>query len=199
MKARWRASVYSAVLPETLVASIETLSRSRGSTLFTIIITALNILLFKARGEREIIVMATIGNRSMPELEPMLGCFINDVILRSEVDGSQTGLALLDRVKQTVGEAIHNKEVPLQKVLEAVKSKRELTVSASVTLEPPVHGFDRLPEWEFAPVPPQGVLWDEETSLNIYVSSPAENYKIVCIRAYYSADLFAEETIARLF
>jgi amino acid adenylation domain-containing protein len=194
-----RASVYSAVLPETLVASIETLSRSRGSTLFTIIITALNILLFKARGEREIIVMATIGNRSMPELEPMLGCFINDVILRSEVDGSQTGLALLDRVKQTVGEAIHNKEVPLQKVLEAVKSKRELTVSASVTLEPPVHGFDRLPEWEFAPVPPQGVLWDEETSLNIYVSSPAENYKIVCIRAYYSADLFAEETIARLF
>ncbi|WP_017717380.1 non-ribosomal peptide synthetase [Kamptonema formosum] len=194
-----RASVYSAVWPETLVASIETLSRSRGATLFTIIITALNILLFKARGEREIIVLATIGNRSMPELEPMLGCFINDVILRSEVDGSQTGLALLEQVKQTVSEAIHNKEVPLQKVLEAVKSKRELTVSASVTLEPAVHGSDRLPEWEFAPVPPKGVLWDEATSLEIYVSFPAVNSKAANIKVYYSTDLFAEETIARLF
>jgi amino acid adenylation domain-containing protein len=194
-----RASVYSTVWPETLVASIETLGRSRGATLFTIIITALNILLFKARGEREILVLATIGNRSMPELEPMLGCFINEVILRSEVDGSQTGLALLEQVKQTVSEAIQNKEVPLQKVLEAVKSKRELSVSASVTLEPPVHGSDRLPEWDFAPVTPQGVLWDEETSLEIYVSFSAGNSKTANIKTYYSADLFTEEMIDRLF
>jgi amino acid adenylation domain-containing protein len=194
-----QASFFSLVLPESLVASIEALSRIHGVTTFVIIITALKILLFKWSGQTEILVVATTGNRSTPESERILGCFINDVILRSLLSSSQTGLPLLEQVKETVNEAINHKEVPLQKVIEAVSSKRELTLRASVTMEPPVQGLDGMSEWEFIPDSPKCELWDEEIPLELYVSSPTEDSQTIEIALFYSTELFTNETIERLF
>jgi amino acid adenylation domain-containing protein len=194
-----QASFFSLVLPESLVASIEALSRTHGVTTFAIIITALKILLFKWSGQTEILVVATTGNRSTPESERILGCFINDVILRSLLSDSQTGLTLLEQVKETVNEAINHKEVPLQKVIEAVSSKRELTLRASVTMEPPVQGLDGMSEWEFIPDSPKCELWDEEIPLELYVFSPTEDSQTIEIALFYSTDLFTNETIERLF
>jgi non-ribosomal peptide synthetase component F len=186
-------------LRENLVASLEDLSRSHSVTLCTIIIAALKLLWFKWSRQSEILVVTTIGDRSTPEIEKMLGCFINDVILRSQLDDEQTGLALVKRVQETLNEAIDNKEVPLQKVIEVIRSKRELTISASVTIVPPVHGSDRMPEWDFAPVPPTDELWDEEIPLELYISSPSEESKSMEIYVVYSTDLFGSETIERMF
>lgn len=194
-----RASSYSLVLKENLVASLKNLSISQKVTISVIIIAALKLLLFKWSGNREILVVTTIGNRSTPEIEKMLGCFINDVILRSELDDKQTGLELLERVQETLGEAICNKEIPLQKVIEVVKSKRELTLSASVTIGTPVNNFDRMPEWEFAPKPARDELWEKEIPLETYISTPSRDSKTIKIKAIYSTDLFASETIENLF
>jgi non-ribosomal peptide synthetase component F/acyl carrier protein len=193
-----QASFFSLVLPESLVASISALSRTHGVTTFAIIITALKILLFKWSGQTEILVVATTGNRSTPESERILGCFINDVILRSLLWDSQTGLTLLEQVKETVNEAINHKEVPLQKVIEAVSSKREITLRASVTMEPPVQGLDGMSEWEIVPVSPKCELWDEEIPLELYVSSPTEDSQTIEIALFYSTELFTNETIERL-
>jgi non-ribosomal peptide synthetase component F len=154
--------------------------------------------LFKWSGQTEILVVATTGNRSTPESERILGCFINDVILRSLLWDSQTGLTLLEQVKETVNEAINHKEVPLQKVIEAVSSKREITLRASVTMEPPVQGLDGMSEWEIVPVSPKCELWDEEIPLELYVSSPTEDSQTIEIALFYSTELFTNETIERL-
>ncbi len=194
-----RASSYSVVLRENIVASLEDLSRSHSVTISTIIIAALKLLLFKWSGQNDILVVTTIGNRSTPEIEKMLGCFLNDVILRSQLDDEQTGLALVQRVQETLNEAIENKEIPLQKVIKVIRSKRELTISASVTIVPPVHRSDRMSEWDFAPVLPTEELWDEEIPLELYISSPSEDSKTIEIHALYKRDLFDSETIERVF
>jgi len=194
-----RASSYSLVLKENIVASLEDLSRSHSVTISTILIAALKLLLFKYHGQSEIMIVATIGNRSTPEIEKMLGCFINDVILRSQLDDEQTGVALLEQVKETLNEAISNKEIPLQQVIEAVKRQRKLTLSASVTIVPPVQGSDRMPGWDEAPVTPKDELWDEEIPLELYISSPSAKSKKIEIEALYSTDLFGSETIERMF
>ena len=108
---------------ENLVASLEDLSHSHSVTLCTIIIAALKLLLFKWSLQSEILVVTTtIGDRSTPEIEKMLGCFINDVILRSQLNDEQTRLAVVNRVQETLNEAIDNKEIPLQKVIEVIRS-----------------------------------------------------------------------------
>ncbi|MEG4574238.1 amino acid adenylation domain-containing protein [Microcoleus sp. N3A4] len=194
-----RASSYSLVLRENIVASLEDLSRSHSVTISTIIIAALKLLLFKYHEQSEIMIVATIGNRSTPEIEKMLGCFINDVILRSQLDDEQTGAALLEQVKQTLNEAIANKEIPLQQVIEAVKSQRKLALSASVTIVPPVESPDGRFVSEIALGSDKDQLWDEEIPLELYISSSSEKSKSMEIYVLYSTDLFGSETIERMF
>ncbi len=194
-----RASSYSLVLRENIVASLEDLSRSHSVTISTIIIAALKLLLFKYHGQSEIMIVATIGNRSTPEIEKMLGCFINDVILQSQLDDEQTGAALLEQVKQSLNGAIANKEIPLQQVIEAVKSQRKLTLSASVTIVTAVEGSDGRFVSEIALGSDKDQLWDEEIPLELYISSSSEESKSMEIYVLYSRDLFGSETIERMF
>jgi amino acid adenylation domain-containing protein/non-ribosomal peptide synthase protein (TIGR01720 family) len=194
-----RASFYSIVLPYSLVASIEALSRSQGVSIFVIILTALKILLFKWSGQTDILVLAATANRSTPSIEKMLGCFINDVLLRSQVDGTQTGITLLEQVKQTVNEAINHQEIPLFKVTEAI-SELEFIRTVSVSMAPPIHGHEQILECEVASVPLERELWDENhIPLELYISYQEQESKTIEIQGCYSTNLFTQETIERLF
>lgn len=193
------ASIYSVVLPASLVASIETLSRSQRVTIFVIILTALKILLFKYTGKNEILVMATVGNRSTVETEKMLGCFINDVILRSHLSSEQTGLTLLEQVKETLTEAINNKEIAAETVINAITSKQQLNISASVTRVPPQNFQDWMLDVEFVTIKRDQSLWGEGVPLEIFVSSPSVNNPTIEIKVLYSTELFTNETIEFLF
>jgi amino acid adenylation domain-containing protein len=198
-----RAESYSLVLPKSLVESMEAFSRSQSVTLFAIILTALKILLFKWSGQTDIQVMAATANRSTPEIEKMLGCFINDVILRSQVDGSQTGLSLLKQVKQTVSEAINNQELPLEKINEII-STVEFIRTVSISMAPPVQGHtvhwpSQFLNCEVVSVSFERELWEEAIPLELYVSSPSEDSKLIEITGSYNTDLFKKETIERLF
>ena len=101
-----KASSYSIVLPEDVVASLNSLSRWQGTTLFTILLTALKILLFKWSGQSDILVAATIGNRSTPEIETLLGCFINDVIVYSKVDANLIATAFIEQYTPLVDDGV---------------------------------------------------------------------------------------------
>ena len=193
------ASIYSVVLSANLVASIETLSRSQRVTIFVIILTALKILFFKYSGKDEILVMATVGNRSTVETEKMLGCFINDVILRSHFSSEQTGLTLLDQVKETLTEAINNKEISVQTVIDAITSKQPLNLSASLTMLPVQNYHDWMLDVDFVTIKRDRSLWYAEIPLELYVSSPSVNNPTIEIKVLYSTELFTNETIEFLF
>lgn len=193
------ASIYSVVLPASLVASIETLSRSQGVTIFVIILTALKILLFNYTGKNDILVMATVGNRSTVETEKMLGCFINDVILRSHLSSEQTGLTLLEQVKETLTEAINNKEIPSETVIDAITSKQQLNIPVLLTMLPPQNWQDWMLDVDFVSIQRDLSLWDEEIPLEIYVSSPSAKNPTIEIKVFYSTELFTNETIEYLF
>lgn len=193
------ASSYSLVLKENLVASLKYLSRSHRVTTSTIIIAGLILLLFKYHAQSEIMIVATIGNRSTPEIDKMLGCFINQVILRTHLDDEQTGVALLEQVQETLNEAISNKDIPLEQVIEAVKRQRKVTLYADVTIVPPVEISDRMFVSEIAPDSGSGELWDPEIPLEFYISSPSVDSQTIEFWFLYSTDLFASETIDRLF
>ncbi len=191
-------SLYSIVISESMVTSMEALSRSQGVTLFTIIITALKILLFKLSGETDIIIVATTANRSTPELEKMLGCFMNDVLLRTQVNGNETGITLLNLVNKTVSEAISNHSIFPKQILESI-SGLELIRTVSITMEPSVHRHNQILNYEIVSLPLNKERWFEQIPLEIYVSSPSKDKKTLEINGYYSTAIFDTRTIELLF
>nr|WP_258004534.1 condensation domain-containing protein [Cylindrospermopsis raciborskii] len=193
------ASVYSIVLSASMVRSIEVFSLEQKVTIFVIMLTALNILLFNYSGKNDILVMTTVGNRSSVETETMLGCFINDVILRSHFSSEETALTLLEQVQQTLIEAINNKEIASRTVIDTVTSKQLLNISASLTMLPPQNWHNRMLDFEFVSIKRDLSLWDEEIPLEIYVSSPSVNNPTIEINVLYSTELFTNDTIEFMF
>ncbi|MDB9465838.1 non-ribosomal peptide synthetase [Dolichospermum circinale] len=202
------AAIYSVVLPASIVTSIEALCRSQKVSIFVIILTALNILLFKYSSKNDILVVTTIGNRSAVETEKMLGCFINDVILRSALRSSaslshlsseQTGQILLEQAQETLTEAINNKEIACHTVIETITSKQRLNISASLTMLPPQNWHNWMLDVDFVTIKRDLDLWDGEIPLEIYVSSPSVNNPTMEIKVFYSTELFTNQTIEVLF
>ncbi|WP_413176159.1 amino acid adenylation domain-containing protein [Anabaena azotica] len=193
------AAIYFVVLPASLVTSIEAVCRSQRVSIFVIILTALNILLFKYSSKNEILVIATIGNRSAVETEKMLGCFINDVILRSHLSSEQTGLTLLEQVQETLTEAINNKEIACQTVIDTLTSKQPLNISASLTMLPPQDFQHWSLDVNFVSITRDLNLWNQDIPLELYVSSPSVKNPTIEIKVLYSTELFTTETIEFLF
>jgi hypothetical protein len=197
-----RASFYSLVLPETLVTSIKALSRSRGVTIFAILIAALNLLLYKICGNSDILILARTANRLTPTLEKMLGCFINDVLIRSRVENSQTALMLLEQVNQTVTEAIAHQEIPFQRVIKAVKeiSPIESLCTVSVSMAPPVVLQNQEIEWKNISVPVDSELWEKQHfPIELYINFRGEDTSAIEMGIFYSKIGFSQQTIELMF
>jgi non-ribosomal peptide synthetase component F len=143
--------------------------------------------------------MATIGNRSLIETEKMIGCFINEVILRSHLSSEQTGQILFEQTQETLTEAINNKEIASQTVIDTIKSKQSLNISAAVTMLPSQNLQDWMLDVDFVTIKRDLDLWDGEIPLEIYVSSPSVNNPTMEIKVFYSTELFTSETIEVLF
>ncbi len=193
-----RASFYSLVIPGTLVASIKALSRSRGVTIFAILIAALKLLLYKICGKSDILILARTANRLTPTIEKMLGCFINDVLLRSQVDDSQTALMLLEQVNQTVTEAIAHQEIPFQRVVKAVEeiSPIESLRTISVSMAPPAVLQNQKFKVERISVPTESELWDEKHfPIELYINFSGDNSNTLEIVAFYSKVFYPDKSI----
>ena len=65
-----------------------------------------------------------VAGRSRIELEPLVGLFINPIVLRTDLSGDPKFVELL-RVRATVLEAIAHQEVPFERVVQAVQPKRD--------------------------------------------------------------------------
>ncbi len=87
------------VLPDALCASLNTLSRQQGGTLFMTLLAAFQTLLHRYTGQGDILVGSPIANRSRVETEAMIGFFVNTLVLRTDVSGNPSFRELLGQVQ----------------------------------------------------------------------------------------------------
>ena len=123
----FRGAAYSEVLPQDLKKKLEALSRSEGVTLFMTLCAAFNALLFRWTGQEDIVVGSTISGRNRAEFESVIGLFINTLLLRTDLSGNPTFRQLLHRVRESALGAYANQEVPFDKLMERLRSKRSLS------------------------------------------------------------------------
>lgn len=107
-------------LSTDLTAKLEQLSLARGVTLFMTTLAAFNVLLSRFSGQEDVILGTPVAGRQQKELESLVGCFINTLVLRTSLEGNPTFAELLDRVKTTSLEAFENQEVPYEKVVDVI-------------------------------------------------------------------------------
>ena len=114
-------------LPLRLSAALRAVCRREQATLFMSTLTAFAALLGFYSGQSEIVIGVPIAGRTRPEVEPLIGLFLNTIVLRVDLSGGDPCYReLLARVKRTALEAYENQDVPFDRLVEELHPQRDL-------------------------------------------------------------------------
>ncbi len=186
----YRGGRATCAIAGALASRIRGLGRTHGATLFMSLLAALDVLLHRWSGQEDIVVGAPVAGRPRPELESVVGPFLNTLPLRASLAGNPTFQELLGRVRDAALEAYAHQEVPFEKVLESMAPARDLARTPVFQVLLNVLNFPtasiQLPglalEVMSLPDPPS------KFDLTLYVSEDQEELRLDLV---YNADLFA--------
>src|SRR5688572_9887237 len=126
----FRGAKHPVAFDRHLVEALEAVGRERHATLFMTMLAAFNVLLSRHAGQTDVVVGCPIANRSRPELESLVGFFVNTVALRTDLSGDPGFLELLTRLRQAVLDAFRHQDVPFEKLVQELHLQRDLGRSA---------------------------------------------------------------------
>ncbi|MCU0287271.1 MAG: condensation domain-containing protein, partial [Acidobacteria bacterium] len=98
---------------------------SQGVTLFSALIAAFNILLYKYTGEEDIVTGTITAGRWHETLQKNIGMFANTLALRNFPHGEKTFLMFLHEVKEIAVQAFENQELQFETLVDKLGVKRE--------------------------------------------------------------------------
>ena len=114
-------------LPKPLSGALNVLSQREGVTLFMTLLAAFQTLLYRYTGQDDILVGSPIAGRNWTEVEPLIGCFLNTIVLRTEMAGDPSVRELLGRVRQVAMEAYDHQDIPFEQLVEEFHPERDMS------------------------------------------------------------------------
>jgi len=190
-------ALYQVELSDDLSSEVEDLSRRESVSVFMTLLSAFKVALSRYTGSEDIVVGTDVANRSRSEVEGLIGMFVNQLVLRSDLSGNPTFKELLERVREVALEAYAHQDTPFDKIVEAIKPERELDRNPLFQV---MFGFQNAPaqpiELPGLSIGRMGI--DNKTSvfdLSLYMTR--QGSKLVGAMRY-NTDLFEPSTIGRI-
>jgi len=121
---RYSAALHSFPIPDELQTRLRQRAEKSDTTLFMVLLAALQALLHRYTGQRDIRVGVPVANRPRAELQQLVGLFVNTLVLRNSVDARASLQQLLDCVRETALAAQENQDLPFDQVVEALNPER---------------------------------------------------------------------------
>ncbi len=113
-------------LPATLSRALSDLAQHEGATLFMTLLAAFDVLLLRHTDQDDLSIGTPIANRDRAEVEPLVGFFLNTLVLRTRVDPSLSFRHLLARVRETCLAAYAHQAMPFERLVHDLDPERDL-------------------------------------------------------------------------
>jgi len=110
-----------------LAGSVRRIGLEVGATPFMTLLASFQTLLYRNAGQRNFVIGTPISERVLPELESLVGFFVNTLPVRADCSGDPTFLDLLGRVRDASLAAYAHEDVPFDKLLQRLKVERDLS------------------------------------------------------------------------
>lgn len=108
----WEGDMVWLSFPGRLVTAARDVARSRGTTLFVLLLTTYQLALQQLLGVPALGVGTALAGRTQQRWEDVIGFFVNTAVLPYRFDGDLTFERLLARTHRTVLDAHANQDVP---------------------------------------------------------------------------------------
>src|SRR5262249_52576016 len=180
-----------------LLEGLRALSRREGVTLYMTLLAAFQTLLGRYADSEEIVVGSPEAGRHRVETEPLIGYFVNMLVLRTDLRSHPTFRELLARVRDVVLGAQAHPEVPFERLIDELGLDRSLRYNPVFQV---MFSFQRAPH---SIVAPPGL-----TASPVNVRSGAAHFDLTLEMTErqdgleaglgYHTDLFDEATASRM-
>lgn len=173
------------------------LSEREGATLFMTLLAAFNTLLHCYSRQTDIIIGTPIAGRNRSEIEPLIGFFVNSLVLRTDLSGAPSFRELVARVKEVALQAFAHQDLPFEKLVEELQPERTLShhplFQVMFTMQNTPVEVVELPQLTLTALDTESV--PAKFDLNLHIHEVEQG---ILGRLFYNADLFEQVTIERL-
>ncbi len=183
-------------LNKELTRELNRLRRQTGTTLYMVLLAALNVLLSRYTGQTDIIIGSPSAGRNHADLEIIIGLLIGSLMMRSFPQKDKTFAEFLQEVKQTTLEAYEHQVYPFEELLKKIDFEVEPGRSPAADIALIVHNMAEF----------QGSL-DGDADSDLYVHKTSkldftlnaiEVGETILFKLEYCTRLFKRSTIQRM-
>jgi amino acid adenylation domain-containing protein len=193
----FRGAVHEFEIPATVMQSLKAISNREGVTLFMTLLAAFDSLLGRYTGQEDIVVGTDIANRNHAETEGLIGFFINQIVMRTDLSGDPSFIELLRRVRAVALDAYAHQDLPFERLVAALQPERSLShtpvFQVKLVVQNAPVGSIELPGLSLShlSVPSNSVSYD-------LILSVEESHEGLRSELRYSTDLFDHATIKNM-
>ena len=183
-------------IPNDLIENLKLVGQRHGVTLYMTLLAAYHAQLHLYSGEEDIIVGGVTDLRRRPELENVVGYFLNTISLRAKPRGETRFSDFLIEVRDSVLGALAASEAPFDEVVRALDVKRQPGThplfNCLFSIEPPVDPFPQGWDLTQMDVVVGGAKFD------LYLELDERQNEGMHGRFLYSTELFDPATVRRM-
>jgi amino acid adenylation domain-containing protein len=184
-------------LPRPLSDELKAFSRRHNVTLFMTLLAGFNALLHRYSGQDEIVIGEPVANRNRLELEPLIGFFVNSLVLRTDVSGDPSFRELLRRSRQVALEADENQDIPFEVLVERLRPER--TMGRNPLFQVSLQFFSGSETKDRRATLPAELIHVEKGTASLDLAFDlVDSTDGILARVEYSTELYRRETIERM-
>lgn len=120
----YRGGREAIIINNELLGALKSLGQREGATLFIVLLTVLNTLLFRYIARTDIVVGSPTVGRDRIEEKGLIGLFTNVLALRTDLSGNPTFRELLTRVRATCLAAYDHQDMPFDMLVKELLPER---------------------------------------------------------------------------
>lgn len=128
----FRGSSQAFAIDNSLVEGLRSLAKNNGTGLFTILLAAFYVLLFRYSRQDDLVVGVPTSGRTDPNLETMVGPIASMIALRAHLSAAQKFVDVLNTVRVVAEEAFLHQNVPVEALLDQIQTRAGFKPQSSV-------------------------------------------------------------------
>jgi len=193
----YRGAVHGFEVAGKTLEKLKKVGLREQATLFMVLHAGFALLLSRHSTSKDIVIGTPVANRGQKELEPLVGFFVNSLVLRMDASGNPTFREYLGQSKRVNLEAQAHQEVPFEHVVERLKPQRSTSHEPLFQIMFSMNGNEvrevELPGLRMKPLSSEEAM--VKLDLTLEAREQAGGLKLALA---YNRDLFARETMERL-
>ncbi|WP_145956652.1 non-ribosomal peptide synthetase, partial [Xenorhabdus budapestensis] len=190
---------FNFVLNTRLSEQLRSLAKTQETTLYTVLLSAFYVTLAKLSGQNDIILGTPTDNRHHVQTQPLIGMFVNSLVLRAQLQQTVSVEVLIKQIHKQVAEAKAHQDMPFEQLLDALNIERDTARHPIFQIMFGLQSFGKNPSDSRLPFRPmtldEPLYSPAKFDLSLFMSD-GQTEITGCLN--YAVSLFDEATIVRL-